>query len=155
MTKLTVPALLCAAALAACGGGQATTLQPGQWDMNMQVVRMEAPSLPKGTNVPLPPAQTISQCLTPEQAANPGADFAGGGDASGCSSDDYRMEGGRISGTMQCNQAGTNMRATVSGSYTQTSMDMTMNSDVQAQGQNMTMETRISGRRTGECRAGS
>lgn len=151
MKKTAIAALLCATSLAACGG-ESTVLEPGQWDMNLAVTKIEAPGLPQGANVPLPPPQTVSQCLTPEQARNPGADFAGGGQQ-GCTSDDYRMADGRISGTIQCNQQGTSMRATVSGSYTRDSMGMTMNSQTQASGQNISTEVRVTGRRTGECRS--
>jgi len=151
MKRLALPVLLSTTLLAGCGG-ESTVLEPGQWDMNVAITKMEAPSLPKGANIPLPPPQTVSQCLTPEQARNPGADFAGGGQQ-GCTSDDYRMADGRISGTIQCNQQGTSMRATVNGSYTRDSMDMTMNSETQAQGQNVTTEVRVTGRRTGECRS--
>ena len=150
MKKLAVPALLCATMLSACG--ESTVLEPGQWDMNVAVTKVEAPNIPQGTNVPLPPPQTISQCLTPEQARNPGADFAGGGQQGGCTSEDYRMADGRISGTLQCNQAGATMRATVSGTFTRETMDMTMNSQTQAGGQNVNTEVRVTGRRTGECR---
>lgn len=151
MKRLALPALLSATMLAGCGG-ESTVLESGQWDMNVAITKMEAPGLPQGANVPLPPPQTVSQCLTPEQARNPGADFAGGGQQ-GCTSDDYRMADGRISGTIQCNQQGTSMRATVAGSYTRDSMDMTMNSETQAQGQTVNTEVRVTGRRTGECRS--
>jgi len=152
MNKLAVPALVCATMLSACGG-ESTVLEPGQWDMNVAVTKIEAPGMPQGANVPMPPPQTISQCLTPEQARNPGADFAGGGQQGGCTSEDYRMADGRISGTLQCNQAGATMRATVSGTFTRESMDMTMNSQTQAGGQNVNTEVRVTGRRTGECRS--
>lgn len=151
MKRLAIPALLSTTLLAGCGG-ESTVLEPGQWDMNVAITKMEAPGLPQGANVPLPPPQTVSQCLTPEQARNPGADFAGGGQQ-GCTSDDYRMADGRISGTIQCNQQGTSMRATVAGTYTRDSMDMTMNSETQASGQNVNTEVRVTGRRTGECRS--
>ena len=151
MKRLALPALLSATMLAGCGG-ESTVLESGQWDMNVAITKMEAPGLPQGANVPLPPPQTVSQCLTPEQARNPGADFAGGGQQ-GCTSDDYRMADGRISGTIQCNQQGTSMRATVAGTYTRDSMDMTMNSQTQASGQNVNTEVRVTGRRTGECRS--
>lgn len=151
MKKFILPALLCTTALAACG--ESTVLESGQWDMNVAVTKMEAPGLPQGANVPLPPPQTVSQCVTPEQARNPGADFASGGQQGGCTSDDYRMADGRISGTLQCNQQGVTMRATVSGSYTRDTMDMTMNSQTQASGQNISTEVRVTGRRTGECRS--
>lgn len=151
MKNLALPALLSATLLAACGG-ESTVLEPGQWDMNVAITKMEAPGLPQGANIPLPPPQTVSQCLTPEQARNPGADFAGGGQQ-GCTSDDYRMADGRISGTIQCNQQGTTMRATVAGTYNRDSMDMTMNSQTQASGQSVTTEVRVTGRRTGECRS--
>ena len=151
MKRLAIPALLSTTLLAGCGG-ESTVLEPGQWDMNVAITKMEAPGLPQGANVPLPPPQTVSQCLTPEQARNPGADFAGGGQQ-GCTSNDYRMADGRISGTIQCNQQGTSMRATVAGTYTRDSMDMTMNSETQASGQNVNTEVRVTGRRTGECRS--
>ncbi len=151
MKNLALPALLSATLLSACGG-ESTVLEPGQWDMNVAITKMEAPGLPQGANIPLPPPQTVSQCLTPEQARNPGADFAGGGQQ-GCTSEDYRMADGRISGTIQCDQQGTTMRATVAGTYSRDSMDMTMNSQTQAAGQNVTTEVRVTGRRTGECRS--
>jgi hypothetical protein len=153
MNRFAIPAVLSACVLAGCGG-QSTMLQPGQWETNVAIVRLEAPGMPKGANVPLPPPTTTSSCLTPEQARNPDANFAAG-NTSGCSSEDYRMADGRISGTLTCNQQGTSMRATLAGTYTPTTMDMTMNSQTQAAGQNVTTEVRVTGRRTGDCRSGS
>lgn len=151
MTKSAIAVLLSTCALAACG--ESTVIEPGQWQMNMSVTKVEAPGLPAGTNIPLPPPQTMSQCVTAEQARNPGADFAGGGQAGGCTSENFSMADGRISGTMQCNQGGTTTQANVTGSYTRDSLDMTMNTEAQAAGQNVRSEVRITGRRTGECRS--
>lgn len=149
MTRMVLPALLCTGSLVACG--ESTIIEPGQWEMNVSVVRVDAPGMPKGLNPTLPPPQTTRACITPEQARSPGPGLAGGVQSSACASDDYRMADGRISGTMTCTREGVNVRATVSGTYTRETMDLTMNTQSQVAGQNMQMESRHAGRRTGEC----
>ena len=163
-------AALAALLLSACGGGSGgnesekaaggeaagsgETMQAGQWEMTTQVVSVNVPGMPAGTAPPTPPPTTVSVCLTPEQVANPGADFATGtGSNGGCTSDNMSWANGRVSGTVQCNQSGTTMRSTLDGRYSGTTYEVTQRAEISSGGQTMTTESRTTGRRTGDCQA--
>ena len=135
------------------GGGDSAGFQPGQWETTIQVVSMNVPNMPKGMAAPTPPPTTVRNCLTPEQARQPSADFLTGSGSSGCTSENFSMANGRISGTVQCNAQGTTMRSTMDGRYTPTTYEMTMQTQTQAQGQTMEMEVRANARRIGDCPA--
>ncbi len=139
------------------GGGMAAgavTMQPGQWEIRTEIGRMEVPNMPAGMSPPTPPPTTVNTCLTPEQARAPGGDFlTGSGQAAGCTTENMSMEGGRIRGTVQCNQQGTTMRSTMDGQFSPTSFEINQRVETSAQGMNMTMESRTTGRRTGDCPA--
>lgn len=145
---------LLVATLTACGGAAAeSTLAPGQWEMTTEVTNVTIPNLPAGVNPPMPPASTSSYCLTPEQARNPDANFVtGSGNSGGCSSQDYAMRDGRISGNVQCQHQGATMRASITGQYQRENFEMNMDMQTAMQGQNIQMKTRTTARRTGECR---
>jgi hypothetical protein len=137
--------------LSACGGSE-TTLAAGQWEMTTQVTNVSMPNLPAGVTPPMPPPNTVSYCLTEEQAANPDANFVtGSGRTGGCTSQDYAMRGGRISGSVQCQHQGATMRATMTGQYQRESFDMNMDMQTEMGGQRVAMQTRTTARRTGEC----
>jgi hypothetical protein len=137
---------------AAGGGGAMVTMQPGQWEITTEVVRMSAPDLPQGASVPNPPPTTIRTCLTPEQAAAPTGGFlTGSGENSGCTASNLSMTGGRVQGTVQCEQPGTTMRSTLDGTFTPTSMEMNQRVETTAQGMTMEIESRTTGRRVGDC----
>lgn len=137
------------------GGGGAVALQAGQWETTVQVTRMSMANMPGGVSPPTPPPTTVSYCLTPEQAARPSADFlTGSGESGGCTYQDFSMEGGRISGTVTCESAGTSMRSTMDGQFTPTGYEMNTQVQTTAQGMTMDMETRTTARRVGDCPAG-
>jgi hypothetical protein len=130
-------------------------MQPGEWETTVEVVRMEAPNMPQGMNMPMPAATTIRTCLTAEQVSRPNAGFlTGKGDASGCTYENFSMAGGRIQGSVQCSSQGTTMRSTFNGQFSATSYEMTQQVETGAQGMTMEMESRTSGRRIGDCPAG-
>jgi len=113
------PALM----LIACGGGdkgqnasaggggggaeaqakvETIAFQPGQWETTVQVTRMTVPNMPEGSSPPTPPPTTVRSCLTAEQARQPNANFlTGSGENGGCTSQNFTMADGRISGTIQ------------------------------------------------------
>ena len=139
-------------------GGEAAasgeTMQAGQWDMTTQVVSINMPGMPAGASPPMPAPTTVSVCLTPEQVANPGANFATGSGANGgCTSDNMSWANGRVSGTVQCSQSGTTMRSTLDGRFSGTTYDVTQRAEISGGGQTMTTESRTTGRRTGDCQA--
>ena len=142
------------AAPAGGGGGAAVAMQPGQWEIRTEVVRMEVPNMPQGMSPPTPPPTTVNTCLTPEQASAPSGGFlSGSGEAAGCTNQGMSMANGRIRGTVQCNQQGTTMRSTMDGQFTPTSFEVNQRVETSAQGMTMNMESRTTGRRTGDCPA--
>ena len=141
---------------AAAGGGGGVTMEPGEWETTVQVVNMSMPNLPAGASVPTPPATTIRTCLTAEQVSRPNADFLTGNRDSGCSYDNMSMRDGRMQGSVQCaTEAGT-MRSTFEGQFTPTSYELTQRMQMSGEGAaaGMDVESRITGRRLGDCPSG-
>jgi hypothetical protein len=144
---------------AASGGGSAgVTMQPGQWEMTATVTRMTVPGMPAGMNAPLPQPSTTQNCLTAEEVAQANANFinesAGGNE--GCTSENSSMSGGRIQATIQCNRPEGQVRMTMAGQYTATTLEMTQQLRTNAQGnnQNVELDSRVTGRRIGDCAPG-
>ena len=137
----------------AAAGGAAFAMNPGEWEMTVQMVRMSAPGVPAGA-MPQAPATTVRTCLTPEQASQPTPGFlTGGGQAgadSNCTYENFSNAGGRIQGTVQCTMPEGTMRMTLDGTVTATSYEMTQQTQMSGANQ-MEMENRITGRRVGDC----
>jgi len=141
-----------AAAPATAAGGAAVALQPGQWEITTAVLRMEVPNMPSGISPPTPPPTTVRTCLTPQQASAPNGGFlTGSGEGGGCTSQNMSMAGGRIQGVVQCNSQGSTMRSTMEGRFSATSFEVNQHVETAAQGMNMNIESRTSGRRVGDC----
>jgi hypothetical protein len=133
-------------------GTATATLQPGQWELKTEVLRMNVPNMPAGVSPPMPPPSTVTYCLTAEQARQPNANFfTGSGEGGGCRSDNMSMTGGRIQGTVQCEGQGVAMRSELSGEFAATSYRIEQRVHTSAQGMDMDMESRTSGRRLGDC----
>jgi hypothetical protein len=141
------------AAPAAAGGSAATTLQPGQWETTIEILNISAPNMPAGMTPPRMPARTVSVCITPEQAGNPNAGvLSGNSNQAGCNTENYSVAGGRIQGTITCDIQGARTRTTMTGQFTPTSYEMTSQSEAIVGGMTTNTETRITARRTGDCR---
>lgn len=142
---------------AASGGGGGVSLQPGEWEMKMEVVDVKAEGLPPGMadGMKKSASRTDRTCMTEEEAKAPKGDMFSGSKASGCRSEGFKWEGGRIEGKTICpGQGGAGETTmTMAGSYSAQSMDMTMKSQTDLMGKPMTMEMRVSGKRVGECSA--
>jgi hypothetical protein len=146
---------LAAAPGTGAGAGAATvSLQPGQWESRLEILNADMPQMPAGA--PGMPPMSARFCITPEQAANPNADVLGGGrnNPQGCTTENYTVAGGRISGTIVCAMGGSTNRTTISGQFTPTTYEMTMQSRTDAGGTATDSQTRISARRIGDCPAG-
>lgn len=143
-----------AATPAPSGAVAAVAMQPGQWEITTEVLRMEVPNMPKGVSAPTPPPTTVRTCLTPQQASAPSGGFlTGSGESGGCTTQNMSMSGGRIQGTVQCDQQGSTMRSTMDGQFSPTGFEVNQRVETSAQGMNMTMQSRTSGRRVGDCPA--
>lgn len=139
------------------------SLQPGEWETSSEIVDVRIEGAPQG----MPPGamdamkgrKTVNKsCITPEQAANPSADFLTAQKDSKCSYSGFEMAGGTVKGTVSC-PGGDDGKAviTMDGNYTPTSyaMNMEMNGSGMggAGGMTMHMKMKTTGRRIGECPA--
>src|SRR5215210_3933205 len=89
-------------ALAACGskgdgnstkagggglfGGGAVSLQPGEWEMKMELLDIKGPGIPPNAVAQMKQqsARTTRDCMTPEEAKGPKADMFTKGQAGNC-----------------------------------------------------------------------
>jgi hypothetical protein len=142
------------------GGGSASgiSLQPGEWEMKTEVVKVEVEGLPPGVaeGMKAQAGGTSRTCMTPEEAKGPKGDMFAGTKAN-CKSEGFSWSGGRIQGKTTCTGAGGAGKTVMEmdGRYSPQSIDMTMKSetDLGAAGKPMKMEMHVSGRRVGECSA--
>jgi hypothetical protein len=147
------------AAATGSGGGSASgvSLQPGEWEMKMEVVDMKVEGMPPGLaeSMKSRAGGTNRTCMTAEEAKGPKGDIFAGDKSGNCKSEGFKWSGGRIQGKTTCpGQGGTGQTVmTMEGSYSPQSIDMTMKSQTDMAGKPMTMEMRVSGRRVGECTA--
>lgn len=141
----------------ATGPGSAVNLQPGEWEMKMDVVNVKVEGLPEGVADAMKKegGKASRTCMTPEEAKGPSADMFTKDNASNCKSEGFAWSGGRIQGKTVCEGQGGagKTQMTMDGRYTPQSIDMTMKSETDMMGKAMTMEMRLSGRRVGECTA--
>lgn len=149
-------------AIAACsGGGSDAKMQPGEWEMKMELVDVKAEGLPPAMldamkqQMASQPAQ--KQCLTQEEVDNMSAEKLGGDNASGCQASNKQFGGGTIRADLTCSgqNGGPNGTINMSGTYGATEMNMDIKSDIQAPGMPSKINTnmRITGRRIGDCPA--
>ena len=150
-------------------GTGAETMQPGQWEMAVQVRSIDIPGAPPEAQAQIRSqvgrAQTNQDCITPEQARNPLAQMrqmVAQGRAASCQFTDQVFGGGVIRIRATCpgpsGQAGGG-QVSMEGSFTATTLQAALT--VSAQGANpampgatgMRMTAEIRGRRVGECRA--
>lgn len=169
MKKLLVLAP-CAALLFGCSGGGpfggGVALQPGQWESTVQFTTIEMPGAPPGAaeamRAMLGQPQTRSSCMTPEQAANPaGAIATPEGAGADCRFEENGFANGTINVRGTCSNATRgNLQMTMTGSYTATTMEATVNQTMTAPPntpgpQSIRLEGRMTSRRTGDCTAGA
>ena len=156
------PALL----LVACGGGgDSVQLQPGQWETTVQFSSIEMPGAPEAMMAQMRQAmsqpQTQSQCITPEQAANPSGNMVNPGGEANCEFTENTFAGGEINVAGTCPQPGGqgNIQMTMEGNYTPTTMEADISTQMQAPpgsppgAQSISMSGRLTARRTGDCPA--
>lgn len=171
--------LLCAAtalALSACGtsdkpaGRQsaaevahrmsAVKLKPGQWESTVEIVSVDSPGMPSEALRMMRGHKTVARsCITPEQAEKPNAALLAGQKDNKCDYRDWTMAGGRMHGTITCAGEGGQgkMTMTMDGSYGADSYDVStqMTSADMPGGMSMTMKSRSTSRRIGDCPAGA
>lgn len=128
---------------------------PGRWESTMKLAKIDMPGLPpearEAMNQQMGAARTATTCLTPEQAANPNADFFQKG-AENCKYDRFAMTGGKIDAVMTCTQDSTAIKMSMAGSYSETAYDIKVRSEGEMEpGMPMAMEMTVASRRVGDC----
>jgi hypothetical protein len=166
-----VPVLLLA--LAGCGGQEAEPdrnmsaeqvaaelqgmkIEPGQWEATNEIVSAAAPGMPGDVmKQMIGQKTTVSNCITPEQAAKPSANFLAAQQNNNCTYQDWKMEGGRMTGIMTCEGNGMPGKVVMkmNGNYASTRYDlaMDMNTTGLPNGMSMTIKAKTTGRRVGDC----
>ena len=175
MHRLLLPFAL-AGALAACGSepeaetqGNMTAeevadelsgmkIEPGQWEATNEIISASAPGVPADAlKSMVGQKSTVSNCITPEQAAKPSANFLAAQQNNNCTYQDWNMDGGKMTGTMTCEGGGMPGKVimNMSGDYGPTAynLDMNMNTTGLPGGMTMTIKAKTTGRRVGECTA--
>jgi hypothetical protein len=163
--------------LAACSGqqseggnasapadGSEVRLEPGEWEVTTESVNagsgpqgMDAAMAGKGTEEDIGKAiiagmrSVERMCITPEKAA----ELFAGDPGKGCRREGEGWRNGRISTKVTCTQAEAPQTSVheVSGSYGARSFDVTHRLSENSDGDMMTMATRDTGRRIGDCPA--
>jgi len=130
-------------------------IDPGQWESVTEIVSVTGP-LPKETlQKMVGQRNTVSNCITPEQAARPSANFLAAQQNSDCTYQEFTMRDGRLTGRMTCSGGNLpgKMVTAMSGAYGPQGYDMMM--DMQTAGvpgaAALKIKTRAKGKRLGEC----
>ena len=125
-------------------------INPGLWELRTEVVDVTGPDLPREVrDRMIGPRSRVENCISPEQAARPDANFLAGSQNRQCRYRDFAVENGRVSGDMDCGDASAEMQ----GSFAPDRYDMRISMDGPAPGgERMRLTLRASGRRIGECR---
>ena len=145
-------------------GGAAVALQPGQWETTMQFTSIEVPGVPEAQVAQMRQMMTRpqvrSECMTPQQAANPTGNMMNPGGAGACQFSQSTFAGGTINVQGSCNAGGRgSMNMSLTGTYPPTTMNAQVTSTVRPPAgtpgpQEVRMSGTMSARRTGDCAAG-
>lgn len=153
------------ALVAACSGGGSDQIQPGLWETTSEMTDIELPGMPEALAAQMKAQlasqkQTRSQCITPEQAANPGSYMLNQDEGDQrCEFSDTTFAKGRINVRGTCPGMSGTGSSTMSweGQYTAQTMDGRVVAEVQGpagpQGaaQTMRMSGTLTSRRVGDC----
>jgi hypothetical protein len=131
------------------------TIQPGQWEVTTSVSSVRATRLPPGVTMPQMPTTTVRTCVTPAQAREAAASFAGRSDRHGmnCDYSGVSIANGRIQGRSTCSREGMTATVTMDGTFTPTSYDIQQQMQASIRGRESSSTNHLVGRRVGECTA--
>jgi hypothetical protein len=145
-----------AQATGATGGSGGITIQPGEWEITMEMQAAQVSGLPAGMQMPHIPPTTTRSCVTPEQVSRANTAFLGGASTHpgiDCDYSHVTIAGGRIQGTSTCSRAGMQVSVTMDGSFTPTSYDVHQQMHSTMRGRTSESTNHLVGRRVGECTA--
>jgi hypothetical protein len=144
---------------AAATGSGPIQIQPGEWEMTYETVNVSGAGLPPGYLAAMKGHKvTRRDCITPEQAAQPMAKMMDAQQKGQCDYKGFSIANGHIQGTVSCGSGGKTpgkMTMTMNGQYDGQSYAYTSSMTNEGQGMNMTIESRSTAHRIGECTAGA
>jgi hypothetical protein len=131
-------------------------IEPGQWEATNEILSATAPGVPADAlKTMVGQKSTVSNCITPEQAAKPSANFLAAQQSNNCTYQAWDMNNGKMTGTMTCEGAGMPGKVimTMNGDYGPKAYDlnMDMNTTGLPGGMTMNIKAKTTGRRVGEC----
>jgi hypothetical protein len=149
-----------AVVLAAACSGNTGTIQPGQWETTTRFTSVEVPGMPEAMAKQVQSSmanqsQTQTRCITPAEAANPTGGMMGSQNPAGCNFSEQTFSGGviRVRGTCPAPNNQGQISMSWEGSYTPTTMQGNLSTEITGGPQNMRMRGTITSRRTGDCPA--
>lgn len=130
-------------------------VEPGQWRSTTEILSAEGP-LPQQALQQMRGHKTeVSNCITPEQAKRPSANFLAAQQGSECTYQQFSMQGGKLSGRMTCTggQLPGKMVTVMRGDYGPSGYDMTMDMETPSMpgAGPVKIRARTRGSRVGEC----
>ena len=130
-------------------------VRPGLWEIESAIVAVSEKGLPREIAERMKgPRRTVRRCITSEEAARPDAGLLAARRTGRCSDEAVEMRGGRIAGAMTCrDDAGAGTRLRIGGRYRAEAYEIriAMETPGIGPGRTMTLVTRQSGRRVGDC----
>ena len=134
----------------------AMKMEPGQWEATNEILSATAPGMPPDAlREMVGQKNMVSNCITPEQAAKPSANFLAGQKNSNCTYQDFDLKGGKMTGTITCTggEMPGKMVMKMDGEYN--SQSYRMNMDMEAaglpSGMQLEIKARTTARRVGDC----
>lgn len=129
-------------------------VEPGQWQSTTTILSATGPLSKSDLDKMRGQKTKVSNCITPEQAARPSANFLAAQQNSDCTYQDFRLQGGKLTGRMTCTggEIPGKMTTVMSGNYGSTGYDMLMDMESAAlPGGTLKIRARTTGKRVGEC----
>jgi hypothetical protein len=141
------------------GTASSASIQPGQWEVVTETVRFDAPNMPKQIAAAMMANRnkTSRICITAKDLQSASGNLFTGKKNKNCSRQEFTFAGGRVRGRMSCSGGDTpgQVELEVDGVYTPTTYATTSKMRMSGGGMAMNIEANGTGRRIGECPAGS
>ena len=139
----------------AAANSPAVEVRPGLWEVRSAIVAVSEQGLPREIAEQMKgPRRTVRRCITPEEAARPAAGLLAARRTGRCSDEAVERRDGRIEGAMTCrDEAGAATRLRIGGRYRAEAYEIRIEMETPGigPGRTMTLVTRQSGRRVGDC----
>jgi hypothetical protein len=142
----------------AAAGGADQRMRPGEWEITVSLLAMDAPSVNKAQVEELRRRPQVQRsCVTAEQVARSPAEVFTSGFPPSCDKSGLTIEGGVVRGSIACTAPqGRNVRVAMDGSFAPEQFGVDQDVRMQPRtGPAETLRLRIAGRRLGECNAPS